>query len=45
MACNTPAVGVCCSNNASSRSAAFGKFSITLGKLTFEIGYALLGIG
>jgi hypothetical protein len=24
---------------------AFGKFSLTLGKLTFEIGYPLLGIG
>jgi hypothetical protein len=23
----------------------FGKFSLTLGKLTFEIGYTLLGIG
>jgi len=24
---------------------ALGKFSLTLGKLTFEIGYTLLGIG
>jgi hypothetical protein len=24
---------------------ALGKFSLTLGKLTFEIGYTLIGIG
>jgi len=23
----------------------FGKFSLTLGKLTFEVGYPLIGIG
>ena len=44
MTCNTSAVAVSrCS--ASSRSASLVKLSLTLGKLTSQIGYELLGIG
>ena len=49
MTCNTSAVAVCCSS-ASSRSALHAfrcarQLSLTLGKLTLEIGDELLGIG